>query len=351
MNKLSQESNQLNTYNTESDEYEIVDFIIPEDLAGKRIDQALSLIMTNISRSKLTSWLKDGLVSLDNTTEIRPKQIIWGGEQVTINVPQYEVVTYAPEKMDLDIVYQDDDIIVINKPAGLIVHPGNGNWSGTLLNGLIYEFPELKALARAGIVHRLDKDTTGLMVVARTELATNNLVTQLQQRTVSRIYRAIVEGSPHKEGIINKPLGRDANNRTKMAVLEYGGKEAITNYRVLEYFNGFSYVECKLQTGRTHQIRVHMKSIGHPLVGDPTYGTKKINYSADIVAAIQELDRQALHAKKLAFNHPVTGKLTNFSTRLPDDIKNLLDVLNFEKFDVGYDDEADDENWENIYAR
>ncbi|HLX53565.1 MAG TPA: RluA family pseudouridine synthase, partial [Aquella sp.] len=254
----------------------------------------------------------------------------------------------TPEDMSLDIVFEDNHIIVINKPAGLIVHPGNGNWSGTLLNGLLYHFPELKHIPRAGIVHRLDKDTSGLMVVARTTLAQVRLVEQLQNRTVSRIYRAIVEGHTPKSGTVNKNIGRDLHNRIKMAVLAVGGKEAITRFRTLQHFSEFSYIECKLETGRTHQIRVHMKSIHHPLVGDKTYCSNKINYPQHIVDAIVSLNRQALHALKLSFIHPESNKIMSFTSAMPEDMRLLLrELAQEDKLDN--ENDYDDGEWEILY--
>jgi len=331
---------------------ETLAFIIPNSYIGIRTDVALAEIITDLSRSKLTNWLKEGYV-LINGRQARPKDKLAGNEEVVVTSPfNEEQHAFSPEDIDLDIIYEDNHIIVINKPAGLTVHPGNGNWSGTLLNGLLYHYPELNNIPRAGIVHRLDKDTTGLMVVARTLTAQISLVQQLQERTVSRIYRAIVEGKPHKEGIINKNIGRDLHNRIKMATLEFGGKEAVTRYRVLKYFKEMSYIECKLETGRTHQIRVHMKDRGHPLIGDQTYGIRKVNYSPEVLNAIDELDRQALHAIKLSFTHPETNQLVAFKTRLPEDMRNLLKALAFNE-EAEIEDEWDDEdndNWEVIYA-
>lgn len=306
-----------------------------------------------MSRNKLTNWLKDGYILVDNKI-IKPKEKFYGGEVITINPPfDEESLAFTPENMPLNILYQDDHVIVINKPAGLTVHPGAGNWTGTLLNGLLYHFPELINIPRAGIVHRLDKNTTGLMVIARSLLAQITLVQQLQDRSVSRVYRAFVEGYPYKEGIINKNIGRDPNNRVKMTTLDFGGKEAITRYRVLQQFDKIAYVECKLETGRTHQIRVHMKDKGFPLIADQVYGTKKNNYAPEVIAAIEDLDRQALHAIKLSFIHPVTHEVMNFKSRLPEDLRALLSALNFDNtFEIDNLDEYDDDesNWEIIYA-
>lgn len=331
-----------------------ISFVIPDNYIGQRLDTTLANIIPDISRTKLTNWLKDKFI-LVNGKEAKAKDKIMSHTQINITLPfDEEAFAYEPQDIALNVIYEDDDVIVINKPAGLTVHPGNGNWSGTLLNGLLFHYPELKNIARAGIVHRLDKDTTGLMVVARSLLAQVSLIEQLQNRSVSRIYRAIVEGRPPKEGLINKNIGRDVNNRTKMAVVDFGGKEAITHYRTLKYVDGFSYVECKLETGRTHQIRVHFKHLKHPLIGDPTYGTKKINYASEIVMAIEDLNRQALHALQLSFIHPSTNERVTFKTRMADDMRNLWHAIEGSQ-ELSYDeddfDEIEDSNWEVIYVR
>lgn len=328
---------------------------VPENFAGIRLDIALATIIPEFSRSRLTNWLKTGFILVDNKL-LKAKDKLYGGETIIINPPQNEIEnSFTAEDIPLDVVYEDDQILVINKTAGLIVHPGNGNLHGTLLNGLLHNFPHLEQIPRAGIVHRLDKDTTGLMVVAKTLIAQNSLVKQLQKHEVSRIYRLIVAGHPPKEGVINKNVGRDPNNRIKMAAMRFGGKEAITRYRVLEYFDDFSYIECKLETGRTHQIRVHLNHLGYPLIGDATYGSKKINYHPEIVAAIKALNRQALHALKLELVHPTTKKIMKFKSKLPDDMKNLLEVLkayNQQNNDEDYQAEGDNDDyeWEIMYV-
>ncbi len=340
--------------NSESDDDILItdkrQFIIPNEYIGLRFDITIAKLIDNLSRTKITQYIKDGSILVNNHT-IKPKDIVFGGELVTIADLDYnQNIQYIPQDIGLNIVYLDNDIIVLNKPAGLVTHPGNGNLDGTLLNGLLFQFPELKDLPRAGIIHRLDKDTSGLLVVARTMVAYLSLIEQLQSRTVSRIYRLIVEGHPHKEGIIKKNIGRDPQNRIKMKVLSFGGREAITYYRVLQYFDKFSYVECKLMTGRTHQIRVHMKSIGHPIVGDHTYNQLKTNYDVDINDAILSLNRQALHATKLSFTHPVNNNNIGFKIPLADDFKYLLRVL-YNQYDKNFeeDDDESDNNWEIIY--
>lgn len=333
---------------------------IPAEYSNMRIDAALAAIIPELSRSRLTNWINLGYI-LVNEAPCKPKDKVKGGENITITpVISDENLMSAPENIDLDVIYEDKDIIIINKPAGLTVHPGNGNLSGTLLNGLLYHYPELQYIPRAGIVHRLDKDTTGLMVVARTLLAQTSLVQQLQSRKVSRIYRALVEGHPHQEGIIKKNIGRDLKNRTKMTVLKFGGKEAITRYKVLQHFvinkSHISYIELQLETGRTHQIRVHMKSIGYPLIGDPVYGSNKINYTPGVTDAIISLNRQALHALKLSFIHPATNEVMNFNVPLAKDMKHLLTELslaeNHKHNIINEDDDEDNtDNWEIIYTK
>ena len=327
-------------------------FTIPDNQSGERLDVALAAIIPELSRSKLTNWIKEGLVLVNNQI-IKPKEKVLGGESVVISPPlSDETKAYTAENIPIDIIFEDEHILVINKPSGLTVHPGNGNWSGTLLNALLFHYPQLSQIPRAGIVHRLDKDTSGLMVVAKTLIAQTKLVKQLQNHSVSRIYRAIAEGHLPESGTIKENIGRDPRNRIKMTTLKFGGKESITHYKVLEYFDKLSYIECKLETGRTHQIRVHMKSIGHALVGDKTYGSGKINYTPDILDAIISLDRQALHALKLSFIHPLTGEQVNFSCKLAADFKYLLDQLKTDTNETDeevYDDE--DDEWEVIYVK
>lgn len=345
---MSSKTDQLDEFIDIADKKE---FIVSDEYVGMRVDATLAKIMDNLSRTKITQYIKDGLILINNKVS-KPKDIILGGEIVTLyNIPENNIECFIAEDIQLNIIYQDDDIIVINKPAGLVTHPGNGNWNQTLLNGLLFHFPELKNLPRAGIIHRLDKDTSGLLVVARSMIAYLSLVEQLQKRTVNRIYRTIVEGNPYKEGVVKKNIGRDPQNRLRMKVLNFGGKEAITYYRVLQYFDKFSYVECKLMTGRTHQIRVHMKSIGHPIVGDLVYNKLKTNYDDDINDAIISLNRQALHASKLSFTHPVTEELMHFKIPLASDFKYLLQTLyNKHNEDIEYADDLDDDgDWEVIY--
>ena len=325
---------------------------IPDEYYGNRLDTTLSAIIPELSRSKLTNLIKEGFILVDNQIP-KPKDKVFGREAVIINSPlSDETKAFTPEDIPLDIIFEDEHIVVINKQAGLTVHPGNGNWSGTLLNGLLFHYPHLSQIPRAGIVHRLDKDTSGLMVVAKTLLAQTKLVQQLQDHSVSRIYRAIAEGILPPEGTIKTNIGRDPKNRIKMTTLKFGGKESVTHYKVIKHFDKLSYIECRLETGRTHQIRVHLKSLGHPLVGDKTYGSGKINSPAQVLEAIESLDRQALHAMRLSFVHPSTADTVNFSCPIASDIKYLLNTLknpenNFDDSDI----DGDDNDWEVLYVK
>lgn len=317
---------------------------VPSELAGERLDAALATLLPEFSRNRLAGWIKDNLVTVDGKT-VRPKDKLWGGEQITVLAqPDPEETSFQPENIPLDIVHADPAILVVNKPAGLVVHPASGNWSGTLLNGLLFAYPELKSVPRAGIVHRLDKDTSGLMVVARTLQAQNHLVQQLQARTVKRHYLAIVQGKLAGEGTVNAPIGRHLRERTKMAVV-HTGKPAITHWRALEQFASHTLIECRLETGRTHQIRVHMAHIGHPLAADPVYGGKPRLVSPEIRLALEDFNRQALHARKLSLQHPETGQTLSWKALIPDDLNNLLLAL---RADAGMEQEEwdDEEDWE-----
>ncbi|BCL74473.1 ribosomal large subunit pseudouridine synthase D [Jeongeupia sp. HS-3] len=306
------------------------------------MDAALAQLLPDYSRNRLATWIKDGLVTVDGQAA-SPKQKLWGDETITVQIQASpEEVAFQPEDIPLDVVYEDDAIIIINKPAGLVVHPGSGNWSGTLLNGLLYRYPQLKGVPRAGIVHRLDKDTSGLMVVARTLVAQNSLVQQLQAHTVSRHYFAIAQGLVKRDGTVDAPIGRHPRERIKMAVVGTG-KPAVTHYRVLERFTAHTLVECKLETGRTHQIRVHMAHIGHPLAADPVYGGRQKLFAPEIMLALQDFDRQALHAKKLSLVHPTTGKTMTWKSQLPPDFEGLLAAL---RIQAGLNNNVDDDDWD-----
>lgn len=291
---------------------------------GQRIDQALAQLMPDVSRSRLAALIKDGLVLVDGARST-PKRKLNGMERVQVTMPaRAEDQAYLPEQMPLTILFEDASVIVLDKPPGLVVHPAAGNWSGTLLNGLLQHDAALARVPRAGIVHRLDKDTSGLMVVARTEAAQFNLVQQLQARTVRREYVALVQGQVPRDGTVTAPLGRHPRARTKMAVVEGSrGKQAITHYSVTERMARHTLIECRLETGRTHQIRVHMQSIGFPLEGDVTYGARRC---PPIVEAVARFKRQALHARRLAFQHPATQQLVSFEASVPADLEALIDA-------------------------
>lgn len=298
---------------------------IPSSCAGLRLDRALAQLFPEHSRTRLQAWLKDGHVVLDG--EVRDaKSKVWGGERLCVQEPEPEaVLAERPEDIALDIVFEDASILVLNKPAGLVVHPGSGNWSGTLLNALLHHAPSLDAVPRAGIVHRLDKETSGLMVVAKTLVAQTDLVRQLQARSVARHYYALVHGRVSGAGNVDAPIGRHPVQRTKMAVVE-GGREARTRYEVRERFATATLVECKLETGRTHQIRVHMASIGHPLVGDPAYGKRRSGS-----AVLDAFERQALHAFRLGLLHPSSREAMQWEATLPQDFEALLASLRVHK--------------------
>nr|WP_294863766.1 23S rRNA pseudouridine(1911/1915/1917) synthase RluD [uncultured Pseudogulbenkiania sp.] len=325
-------------------------FDVPLSLAGERLDAALAKLLPDYSRSRLTQWVKDGHVLLDGKPAA-PKTKLLGGEHIEVTVQQTEEqLAYHPEAMELPIVYEDDHIIIINKPAGLVVHPAAGNWTGTLLNGLLHHCPALTHVPRAGIVHRLDKETSGLMVVAKTIPAQTELVRQMQARSVKRIYRAIADGVVPFDGKIETLIGRDPHNRMRMAVVKFGGKQAITHVRVLATFPSHSYIECRLETGRTHQIRVHMREARHPLAGDPLYGNPRHTMPDEVEEAVKALGRQALHAYSLTLIHPATGQEMTWKAKLPDDMKHLLAVLGGEgqpQEMAEHDNlDEDDEDWD-----
>ena len=302
--------------------------IIPDRLIGSRLDAAISEMLPELSRNKITSWIKSGEILIDSN-QFKPKEKVLGGEIIEMNVSPNENTNWIAEDIELDIVFEDEQIFILNKPAGLVTHPGAGNTHGTLANGILFARPELNQLDRAGIVHRLDKDTSGLMVVAKTEHAKLSLIKQLEYHSVSREYSAIVYGSMVTGGMVDEPIGRDSVNRQKQAVTQ-SGKPAITHFRVIEKFKNFTLIKAILETGRTHQIRVHMSHIGHPLLGDFTYGGKvKFPKGAkdELKVAIKEFPRQALHAKKLSIIHPTNNKELSWRSKLPEDLDLMINNL------------------------
>ena len=299
---------------------------IPDIYAGQRLDQVLAKVFTEYSRERLKIWILSG-ECLVNNQQWQPKDKVAGGEKVEINAVINPVITaWQPENLSLDIIYEDNDIIVINKPANCVVHPGSGNASKTLVNALLYYAPELNLLPRGGIVHRLDKDTSGLMVVARNLKAHNSLISQLQKKSVNRTYEAIVLGVLTAGGTVNQPVGRNMQDRVKKAVV-LGGKPAVTHYRVLARFRGHTHIKLQLETGRTHQIRVHMAFIKHNIVGDKAYGGR-LRLPKDINSVLREalraFPRQALHSKILGLIHPQTGENMQWEVPLPADMQQLL---------------------------
>jgi 23S rRNA pseudouridine1911/1915/1917 synthase len=292
---------------------------IPAEHAGKRLDQSLALLLPEHSRSRIQQWIEAGEVRVDGAAATC-KQKVWGGEGVDLRPTAHPALqAFQAEAIGLDIVHEDATVLVINKPPGLVVHPGAGNWQGTLLNALLHHAPQLQGIPRAGIVHRLDKDTSGLLVVAKTLAAQTALVRALQAREVKRVYQAVARGvfAP-AEGEVDAPIGRHPVHRTRMAVVA-AGKPAQTHYRVLRQYRAAAWVECRLRTGRTHQIRVHLAHIGHPLLGDPVYGGRG--------GGAPVFHRQALHAWRLGFVHPLSCEPVEWEAPLPADFLTLLETL------------------------
>lgn len=316
------------------DETDVFDAAIPDEWAGERVDQALAKLFPDYSRSRLQTWLKEGRILVNGEIK-RAKDKVMGGEQVRLEVVLVSENSWEPENIPLNIVYEDEQLLVINKPAGMVVHPAAGNFNGTMLNALLHYAPELETVPRAGIVHRLDKDTSGVLVVARTLTAQKLLVEQLQERTFLREYDAIIRGSVTAGNTINQPIGRHPINRKRMAV-NSNGKPAITHYRVSERYRLHTKLSVKLETGRTHQIRVHMAYINHPLLGDPVYGGRfKIPAASDdaFVESLKAFRRQALHARHLGLIHPATNEFIDWEVEVPQDMLDIQDVLrlDFEK--------------------
>lgn len=298
----------------------VVTITIDENNAGERIDKALSTIQEEWSRTQVATWVTDGIIKV-NGEEVKAKYKVKQGDIIEIDVPEAEPLEVIPENLNLDIIYEDQDVLVVNKPKGMVVHPAPGHMSGTLVNGLMFQCTDLSGIngvLRPGIVHRIDKDTSGLLMVAKNDHAHHSLVEQLVNKTVTRKYTALVHGHiAHDKGTIDAPIGRDPKDRQKQAIVD-NGKHAVTHFHVKERIGGkFTLVECRLETGRTHQIRVHMNYIGYPLVGDPKYGPKKtIDFGG-----------QVLHAGVLGFVHPTTEEYLEFEVPLPDDYVELLEQL------------------------
>ncbi|AAC21845.1 TPA: 23S rRNA pseudouridine(1911/1915/1917) synthase RluD [Haemophilus influenzae] len=300
----------------------------PEQM-GQRLDQTLAELFPEYSRSRLKTWIEADLVKLNDRITNIPREKVLGGERIEIIVEVEDETRFEAENIPLNIVYEDDDIIVINKPKDLVVHPGAGNPNGTVLNALLYHYPPIVEVPRAGIVHRLDKDTTGLMVVAKTIPAQTKLVRDLQKRKITREYEAVASGIMTKGGTVDQPMARHATKRTLMAVHPMG-KPAVTHYRIMENYRNYTRLRLRLETGRTHQIRVHMAHIAHPLLGDQTYGGRPRppkNASEDFMEVLRNFKRQALHAVMLRLAHPITGEMMEWYAPLPDDFVELLNAL------------------------
>lgn len=308
---------------------------VPEEAAGWRLDQAAATVMTEFSRSRIQTWIKDGSVTL-NGKPAKTRDAVSVGDKIAIDVMLEEQTQAQPEAMPLNIVHEDEDIIIINKPTGLVVHPGSGNMTGTLVNALLHHDPQLVEIPRAGLVHRLDKDTTGLLVIARNLAAHTYLVDILQERQISREYEAIANGNIISGGVIDEPIGRHSGDRTRMAVTP-SGKHAVTHYRVADKYRFHTHLRVKLETGRTHQIRVHMGYIRHGLVGDQTYGGRLAlpsGMSDELKMTIRNFKRQALHARRLSFIHPA-GHDVSFEAPTPADMKKLAAAMRADRDDEG----------------
>lgn len=301
---------------------------IPEDLAGLRLDTALARMFPEYSRSRLKEWLLGGAITVEGGPK-RPRDAVAGGEVVSLLPPAEINVRDAPEPIELDVVFEDDNLLVVNKRAGLVVHPGAGNAAGTLMNGLLHHSPALEEVPRAGIIHRIDKDTSGLLLVAKTLQAHTALVRLLSERQISRQYVAVCRGVLTGGGKINEPIARHPVDRKRMSVRS-NGKPSVTHYTVIERFRGFTYISVSLETGRTHQIRVHFAHRRHALVGDPVYGGRLAlpgGASEDLKQALRRFKRQALHAARLAFQHPVTGDQVELEVAPPEDFQALIAIL------------------------
>lgn len=302
---------------------------VKDSQLGQRLDQAVAELFADFSRSRLKEWLLDGKITVDGQVVTKPRTKVMGGEEITVQAELEDEVRWEAQDIPLDIVYEDDDIIVINKPRDFVVHPGAGTPDGTVLNALLFHYPPIAEVPRAGIVHRLDKDTTGLMVVAKTVPVQTRLVRELQKRNITREYEAIAIGKMTAGGMIDKPIGRHSTKRTLMAVSPMG-KPAVTHYRVAEHFREHTRIRLRLETGRTHQIRVHMSYLQHPLLGDTAYGGRARipkGASQELTDMIRNFDRQALHAVMLRFKHPATGEEMEFHAPVPEDMVIMTEAL------------------------
>ncbi len=298
---------------------EVVQVTVAEEQKNERIDKFVAGINNEWSRTQVQQWIKDNVVTV-NGKAVKGNYKVRENDEITVTIPEPEELDIQPEDMNLEIYYEDADVLVVNKPRGMVVHPAPGHTSGTLVNGLMHHCTDLSGIngvMRPGIVHRIDKDTSGLLMVAKNDMAHESLVNQLVAKTVTRRYKAIVHGViPHDKGTIDAPIARDKKERQSMTVDE-NGKHAVTHFQVLERFKDFTLVECRLETGRTHQIRVHMKYIGYPLAGDPKYGPKKT----------LDMNGQALHAGILGFDHPRTGEYIQFEAPIPEVFEDALKIL------------------------
>ena len=316
---------------TDSSDNSSLEAIIPIRCHGMRLDQVAAELFPDYSRSRLSAWIKSGQL-LVSGAQVKPRDKARANDTIVLSVPDEPLIEWQPQPMALDIIYEDDHILVINKPAGLVVHPAAGHADGTLVNALLAHAPELEALPRGGIVHRLDKDTSGIMFVARSSLAHKSLVSQLSERSVSRTYCAVCTGALTGGGRIDAPIDRHPTARTKMAVVAEG-KPAVTHYRIAHRFKHYTQLQVNLETGRTHQIRVHMAHRKWPLLGDPLYGGRQrvpAGASELLIDTLRHFSRQALHAQALEFEHPASGDWMEFETDLPDDLVDLLNVLDSE---------------------
>lgn len=305
-----------------------LEIVIPEKFKGKRLDLALSKLFPEHSRSRIQSWIKAGEVEVNNS-KYKQRNVVNSGDIIKINTTLKSIDKHQAEHIGLDVIHEDKAIIILNKPAGLVVHPGAGNQKHTLVNALLHFDEKLDVLPRAGIIHRLDKDTTGIMIIARTIESYTYLVNELQKRNIKRNYKAIICGQLVAGGVIENKIGRHPVHRTKMAVTDKG-KLATTHYRIIKKFQHYTYLDIQLGTGRTHQIRVHMNNEKHPIIGDPLYGKNtfiKKGINASLREFIKNFKRQALHAYNLEFTHPVSKKIISLKAELPDDMNNLIKIL------------------------